>query len=117
VTQETHPSSDTPRTEVVTVFRSRLRDDAGEGYGRTADAMEQRARAMSGFVDFKTFTAVDGERVSLITFASREAHDAWRDDPAHRAAQQRGREQWYAEYTIQICDLAAERKFMHRGPE
>jgi heme-degrading monooxygenase HmoA len=111
VTQETHPTSETPHTEVVTVFRSRLRDDAGEGYGRTAEAMEERARAMPGFVDFKTFTAADGERVSLITFASRGAHDAWRDDPAHRAAQERGREHWYAEYTIQICDLVAERRF------
>jgi len=110
VTQETHPGTET-HTEVVTVFRSRLRDDADEGYGRTAEAMEQRARAMPGFVDFKTFTAADGERVSLITFASREAHDAWRDDPAHRAAQKRGREHWYAEYKIQICDLVNERTF------
>ena len=113
MTQESKPSTDTPHTEVVTVFRSRLRDNAGEGYGRTAAAMEQRARAMPGFVDFKTFTAADGERVSLITFASREAHDAWRDDPAHRAAQERGREQWYAEYTIQVCSLVSERTFIH----
>ena len=112
-TQETHPTTETPHTEVVTVFRSRLRGDAGEAYGRTADAMEQRARAMPGFVDFKTFTADDGERVSLITFASREAHDAWRDDPAHRAAQQQGREHWYSEYTIQVCNLVAERGFSH----
>jgi heme-degrading monooxygenase HmoA len=111
VTEDTRPSSDTPHTEVVTVFRSRLRDDMGEGYGRTAEVMEERARAMPGFVDFKTFTAADGERLSLITFASREAHDAWRDDPAHRAAQERGREHWYAEYAIQICDLVAERRF------
>jgi len=111
VTQENHPSGDSLHTEVVTVFRSRLRDDVGEGYALTAEAMEERARTMPGFVDFKTFTAADGERVSLITFASRDTHDAWRDDPAHRAAQQRGREHWYAEYTIQICNLVAERRF------
>jgi heme-degrading monooxygenase HmoA len=98
--------------EIVTVFRSRLRDDAAEGYGRTAEAMEERAREMPGFVDFKTFTAPDGERVSLITFASRAAHDAWRDDPSHRAAQRRGREDWYAEYRIQVCELVAERRFV-----
>jgi heme-degrading monooxygenase HmoA len=102
--------------EIVTVFRSRLREDAGEGYGRTADAMEERARAMPGFVDFKTFAATDGERVSLITFASRAAHDAWRDDPAHRAAQQRGREDWYEEYRIQVCELVAERTFVSAVP-
>jgi heme-degrading monooxygenase HmoA len=111
VTQETQPSGESPHAEVVTVFRSRLRDEAGDGYARTAEAMEQRARAMPGFVDFKTFTAADGERVSLITFSSRAAHDAWRDDPAHRATQERGREHWYAEYTIQVCNLVAERRF------
>jgi heme-degrading monooxygenase HmoA len=99
-------------SEIVTVFRSRLRDDAGESYSRTAEAMEERARAMPGFVDFKTFAAPDGERVSLITFASHAAHDAWRDDPAHRAAQRRGRGDWYEAYRIQVCELVAERTFV-----
>jgi hypothetical protein len=75
--------------EIVTVFRSRLRDDAGEGYGRTADVMEERARAMQGFVDFKTFVSADGER--------------------------RGRAEWHAEYSILVCDLVAERNFTHHA--
>ena len=95
-------------SEIVTVFRSRLRDDAGQGYGRTAEAMEQRARAMPGFVDFKTFTAADGERVSLITFASRAAHDAWRDDPAHRVPGRLGT-------TRRDRDLLADERVGQRG--
>jgi len=100
-------------TPIVTVFRSRLRDDRAEGYETTADAMEQRARTMPGFVDFASFVAADGERVSVIVFASREAHDAWRDDAIHRAAQERGRSDWYAEYSIQVCELVAQRGFAH----
>ena len=96
---------------IVTVFRSRLRPDAGESYEHTADDMEKYAREMPGFVDFKTFVAPDGERVSLVVFASREAHDAWRDDPRHRAAQARGRADWYSEYSIQVCELVALREF------
>ena len=65
---------------VVTVFRSRLREPH-EGYEQTADDMEDAARAMPGFVDFKTFRADDGERVSIVVFESRKAHEAWRDDP------------------------------------
>ena len=97
---------------VVTIFRSRLRAEH-EGYEETADAMEAAARAMSGFVDFKTFRADDGERVSIVVFDSRDAHEAWRDDPRHRAAQQRGREEWYAEYQIQVCSLEYEHSFRH----
>jgi heme-degrading monooxygenase HmoA len=100
-----------PPRPIVTVFRSRLRADAGDDYARTADEMERLAREVPGFVDFKQFVADDGERVSVITFASRAAHDAWRDDPRHRATQQRGRQQWYAEYQIQVCELLAERTF------
>jgi heme-degrading monooxygenase HmoA len=97
-------------TRIVTVFRSRLRDDA-QGYDATAEAMESRARAAPGFVDFKTFVADDGERVSLIVFESRATHDAWRADPVHVDAQRRGRRDWYAEYRIQVCELVAERVF------
>jgi heme-degrading monooxygenase HmoA len=100
--------------ERVTVFRSRLRDDAGSDYERTADEMERRARAVPGFVDFKTFTAADGERVSLIVFDSAESHNEWRDDVHHRAAQRRGRADWYEEYRIFVCDLVSERRFSHR---
>ena len=96
---------------VMTVFRSRLRDDAGHDYGSTADEMEVRARAMPGFVDFKHFVADDGERVSVIVFASRAAHDTWRDDPVHRAAQHRGRDDWYAEYSILVGDVTHERRW------
>lgn len=77
--------------------------------------MEARARAMPGFVDFKTFTAPDGERVSIIAFDTFEHHDAWRDDLEHRSAQRRGRQELYAEYSISVCEERARRDF--RQPE
>jgi heme-degrading monooxygenase HmoA len=46
-----------------------------------AQEMEAGARAMPGFVDFKTFVAEDGEQVSVVNFGSPAAHRAWRDDP------------------------------------
>lgn len=95
---------------IITVFRSRLRS-LHDGYDETADAMESAARAMPGFVDFKTFSADDGERVSIVVFDSLDAHNAWRHDPRHRAAQQRGLQEWYAEYHIQVCELLSERRF------
>jgi heme-degrading monooxygenase HmoA len=99
--------------QIVTVFRSRLRDDRGEGYGPTADEMERLGRAMPGFVDFKTFTADDGERLALATFADAESQAAWRDHVEHRVAQQAGRDRWYARYTIQVCETRSARGFTH----
>jgi heme-degrading monooxygenase HmoA len=96
---------------VVTVFRSRLRDDAGEQYAPVAERMLQLARSMPGFVDFKTFTADDGERVSIIVFDSIETHDGWRDHPEHRRAQELGRARFYESYRIQACALIRQRDF------
>ena len=88
--------------QVMTVFRSRRRAVGQVEYLELVAAMEDAARRMPGFVDFKAFTAEDGERVSLVTFASAEDYQAWRDDPRHRAAQQRGRDRFYLEYSVQV---------------
>jgi len=96
---------------VMTVFRSRLRPDAGDRYHATAARMLELARAMPGFVDFKQFVAEDGERVSVITFATVEEQRAWRDHPEHRAAQRTGRERFYASYTVSVCDVREEHSF------
>jgi heme-degrading monooxygenase HmoA len=89
--------------QVVTVFRSRRRSDAGEGYDRLAGELEAAARAAPGFVDFATYTGADGDHVSVVTFATPEDHAAWRDDPSHRAAQRRGRDEFYEWYAIQVA--------------
>jgi heme-degrading monooxygenase HmoA len=99
---------------VVTVFRSRLRRDAeANGYGELALRMEARAREMPGFLDFKTFVAPDGERVSVIVFDTIAHQHAWREDPEHRIAQQRGRDAYYAEYSISVCQELGRRHFRH----
>ena len=38
----------------------------------------------------------------IVTFATPEAHAAWRDDAAHRAAQQEGRDVLYEWYSVQV---------------
>ena len=87
--------------QVVTVFRSRLRADA-DGYVDDAAAIAALARSMPGYVEHKAFVADDGERVTLVTFADRPSHDAWRDHPEHRAAQRRGIDRYYSAYSIQV---------------
>lgn len=100
-----------PSGAVLTVFRSRLRPGVEAEYGPLAQQLEALARAMDGFVDFKTFTAADGERVSVVIFADSDAHDAWRNHPRHREAQRAGRERLYASYHISVCTVTAERRY------
>lgn len=96
---------------IVTVFRARLRPEHAEEYHALAGDIAAQADAMPGFVSRKVFTAEDGERVTIVEFATREAHDAWATHAPHRAAQQLGRERFYSEYRVQVCDLVRERRF------
>jgi heme-degrading monooxygenase HmoA len=91
--------------ESITVFRSHLRDDVPADHDTLADDLEARARSFPGFLEFKMFFAGDGERLALVTFASDETEAAWRDDPQHRAAQQRGRDEFYARYDVAVCSV------------
>ena len=81
---------------IVTIFRSRLRPEHQAEYS-------QMAERMPGFVSIKTFSAPDGERVSIVEFESEAAHTAWREHPEHRIAQRLGRERFYSEFRIQVC--------------
>jgi heme-degrading monooxygenase HmoA len=97
---------------VLTVFRSRLAPGAYDaGYEARADEMLRRAQAMPGFLEFKSFTAPDGERVSIIQFDSAETQRAWARDVEHRVAQDQGRQSFYDEYRIVVADVASDRSW------
>jgi heme-degrading monooxygenase HmoA len=99
-----HAQVDPPADEsVITIFRSRLRPGVAAEYGPLAARMLSLAREMPGFVDFKTYEAEDGERVSIVVFDSPGAQRAWRQHPEHLEAQRRGREELYESYTIEVC--------------
>jgi heme-degrading monooxygenase HmoA len=90
---------------IVTIFRSRLRPEHEGEYQQLAPKIRQLAESMPGFVSFESFTALDGERVSIVEFADEASHNAWRERPEHRAAQKLGREKFYSEFRIQVCHV------------
>src|SRR3974390_2372328 len=90
---------------VITIFRSRLREDNREAYHLVAARMHELAQKMPGFVSIKSFNASDGERVSIVEFESEETHNAWRRHPEHQEAQRKGRELFYSEFRVQVCKL------------
>lgn len=102
-------------SQILTVFRSRLDPAATAAYGPVAERMSELAAAMAGFVDAKTFSAGDGERVTIVTFADRASHDAWRDHPEHRAAQQQGIDTFYEHYAIQVATVTYDHRFTRRA--
>jgi heme-degrading monooxygenase HmoA len=100
---------------IVTVFRSRLMPGVRDEYLALAARMNELARTMPGYISHKGFFADDGERVTVVEFESEEGMRAWRMNPEHRAAQQKARESYYSEYSVQICNVVREAKFKRDG--
>ncbi len=98
------------------VFRSRLMPGVAEAYAPRAERMYELARSMPGYVSSRDYLAEDGERVALIEFESAETLRAWREHPEHRSAQAEGRERWYQSYTLSVCRVLRESRFVHGDP-
>jgi heme-degrading monooxygenase HmoA len=96
---------------VVVIFRSRLSAEAGDDYSEMAAEMLATAKEMAGFVEFKSFKADDGERVSLVYWQDHETMAAWRNHQRHRVAQSQGRAKWYSSYRIEVTDIVRESRF------
>jgi heme-degrading monooxygenase HmoA len=106
---------------VYTLFFSRMRDmNAAEHEAYEGHAGSVRAAALAGhpgFVSLKTYVAEDGERLSVVVFRDADSRRAWRQDPVHREAQAKGREDYYAEYRIVNCDEVEERAWARPNAE
>jgi heme-degrading monooxygenase HmoA len=96
---------------VVIVFRARVKPGVEADYMTVGMRMIELAQKMPGFISQKSYGAEDGEWVTIVEFESEEQLRAWREHPEHRAAQQQGRDTFYAEYRIQVCTLVRESKF------
>ena len=89
--------------QVVTVFRSTLREEPDERYEALDARLRERAGRLGGLVDVKSFAADDGERVTIVTFADDASHSRWASDPVHARAQALGRDAVYDRYVVQVC--------------
>jgi len=96
---------------IVTVFRSRLMPGHRDEYIALVDRMVEIAVTIPGYISHKGFFAEDGERVTIVEFEHEEGMRAWRMHPEHRVAQKKGREIYYSEYRIQICNVVRDTSF------
>jgi heme-degrading monooxygenase HmoA len=91
---------------VIVVFRTHVKPQADlEQLNALNQSMVALVSKMPGFLSVKDFSAPDGEFLVLAEFDSIESVDAWKAHPEHRAAQRRGREEFFGHYRIQVCNL------------
>ena len=96
---------------IVVVFRSRLRPNLGEDYVACTKRMWKIVESLPGFISAKGYTADDGEKVSIHEWESAEHFRAWEEHPEHVVAKERGRRDFYEDYSCYICDQPREYRF------
>lgn len=88
----------------LVVFRNRKRAAMDEAaYAADADAMATLAAAQPGYRSLKSYTADDGEVVAVSEWDCEASARAWGRVAEHRAVQHKGRQHYYAEYTLFAC--------------
>jgi heme-degrading monooxygenase HmoA len=97
---------------LVILFRSKLTAQAGDDYSRMADAMFAHATTFPGFVEVKSFTADDGERLTVVWWQDEETLKVWATDAKHRVAQQAGRDRWYEYYKMDVAQIVRVSNFV-----
>jgi heme-degrading monooxygenase HmoA len=100
------------RSMMVVVFRAR-RTEAGLGdeYATVLKRMEELATGMPGYIAHKPYVAEDGERLTLFEWESPQTLRGWATHPEHVATKQLGRDRFYEEYCLQICEVVRESRF------
>jgi heme-degrading monooxygenase HmoA len=72
-------------------------------YEATGNRMVELVTSMPGFLGMD-YAATEGGELLVARFESHEALAAWKNEPEHVAAQQRGREEFFAHYRIEVCE-------------
>ena len=86
---------------IIALSRTQLRDDAPlSEYAETSKRMREIVSAIPGYISHKTYSAEDGERVTIYKFESEEALSTWHNHPEHVKTQKRAREALYQSYYI-----------------
>lgn len=73
--------------------------------------MYELATSTPGFISYREYASADGESVAIVEFQSQEKLVAWRNHPEHLRAQAAGRERYFSEYRITVCESVRESSF------
>lgn len=87
------------------VIFSSQRAEGADGYAETAHRMMELAKRQPGYLGLESSRNREGFGITVSYWRSLEDIAAWKANAEHLEAQRRGRERWYASYTLQIAKV------------
>jgi heme-degrading monooxygenase HmoA len=98
--------ADTPAPPYTAVIFTNLQTDDTDGYGATAQRMEELAEQQPGYLGFES--ARSGLGIAVSYWATDEDARAWKQVAEHAEAQRLGRDRWYADYRVRVARVERE---------
>ena len=102
------PEPTAPGTPYTAVIFTSTRTEGDDGYGATADRMEELAAQQPGYLGFEGARNPDGTGVSVSYWRTAADAQAWKQVAEHLVAQRYGVERWYSAYTVRVATVERE---------
>ncbi|MGI9537528.1 MAG: antibiotic biosynthesis monooxygenase family protein [Desulfocapsaceae bacterium] len=93
------------------IFRAATRSQ-DEEYVRTVKHMRELAISRYGCLDFVAVTE-ENQEIAISYWRDEESIHRWKQDAAHRIAQELGKSKWYESYSVEVVEI----KRHYRYPE
>jgi heme-degrading monooxygenase HmoA len=94
----------------VAVFTT-VRTRHQSGYSETDARMEDLVKEVPGFLGMDHAQTPGGLSITVGYFRDADALTEWRCNSEHRAAQERGRSEWYENYTLHVAKVERSHSF------
>ena len=94
----------------VAVFTA-VRTKDQSGYSETDARMEDLVKDVPGFLGMDHAQTPGGLGITVGYFRDADALTEWRGNAEHRAAQKRGRAEWYQSYTLHVARVERSQGF------
>ncbi|MFJ3669630.1 antibiotic biosynthesis monooxygenase family protein [Streptomyces sp. NPDC090106] len=93
-----------------------VRSEEQSGFGETDARLEELVRGIPGFLGAEHAQNPGGLGITVAYFRDADALARWGEHAEHRAAQKRGREQWYESYTLHVGRVERSNEFVRAAP-
>jgi heme-degrading monooxygenase HmoA len=98
------PIAQTPEPPYTAVIFTSTRTEGDQGYARMSERMDSLASQQPGYLGHES--ARDDEvGITVSYWVDHPAAAAWKQVAEHLVAQERGREAWYADYSVRIATV------------
>ncbi|MBD77742.1 MAG: antibiotic biosynthesis monooxygenase [Crocinitomicaceae bacterium] len=87
------------------IFTSKLSDNT-VGYAEMAEQLEKLLESQPGFMGMDSARGEVG--ITVCYWDSLESIKNWKNHELHQKAQQRGKKDWYSNYTVRVCKVEKE---------